>query len=141
MYRWYGYTSIAPKASLNSITLDVKGGKTVEFQDGSKIEYSPTQDIFQNTLFGTLLHQLIGRCDFKDEKNGIIGHYYLAQGGPTKKSPKDYLIGEISKDGKVISEMRGNYMGWIEFDGVRYFDVREMQNYKPTPLQDTVTCT
>jgi hypothetical protein len=32
-------------------------------------------------------------------------------------------------------------MGWIEFDGVRYFDVREMQNYKPTPLQDTVTCT
>ena len=32
-------------------------------------------------------------------------------------------------------------MGWIEFDGVRYFDVRDMQNFKPTPLPETITCT
>jgi len=45
-------------------------------------------------------------------------------------------VGEISKDGKVVSEIRGNYMGWIEFDGVRYFDVREMQNYKAVPIPE-----
>lgn len=139
-YRWYGYTTIKPKASLNSISLNVEGSKIVEFQDGSKIWYTPTQDIFQNTLFGTLVHQLVGRCDFKDDKNGITAYYYLGQGGPTKKSPKDYLIGEISKDGKVISQIKGNYMGWLEFDGIRYFDVRDMQNFKPSPLSESITC-
>jgi hypothetical protein len=82
----------------------------------------------------------VGRCDFKDEKNGITGHYFLGQGGPTKKSPKDYLVGEISKNGKVISEIRGNYMGWIEFDGERYFDVREMQNFKAFQIPESITC-
>ena len=118
----------------------MEGSKTVEFPDGSKIWYTPTQDLFQNTLFGTLVHQLVGRCDFKDEKNGITGHYFLGQGGPTKKSPKDYLVGEISKNGKVISEIRGNYMGWIEFDGERYFDVREMQNFKASQIPESITC-
>ena len=50
------------------------------------------------------------------------------------------MIGEISKDGKVVCEVRGNYMGWIEFDGVRYFDVREMQNYKAVPIPEEWTC-
>ena len=45
-YRWYGYTSLKPKASLNSISLNVEGSKTVEFPDGSKIWYTPTQDLF-----------------------------------------------------------------------------------------------
>ena len=45
-YRWYGYTSLSPKASLNSISLHVKGTKTVAFPDGSTIVYTPTQDIF-----------------------------------------------------------------------------------------------
>jgi|APGre2960657423_1045063.scaffolds.fasta_scaffold233530_1 hypothetical protein len=31
-------------------------------------------------------------------------------------------------------------MGWIEFDGQRYFDVREMQNYTAIPIQETATC-
>ena len=31
-------------------------------------------------------------------------------------------------------------MGWIEFDGVRYFDVREMQNYKAVPIPENFTC-
>ena len=31
-------------------------------------------------------------------------------------------------------------MGWIEFDGVRYFDVREMQNYKAVPIPEEWTC-
>ena len=42
LYRWYGYTSLAPKASFNSISLYVTGSKTVEFADGSKIVYTPT---------------------------------------------------------------------------------------------------
>lgn len=31
-------------------------------------------------------------------------------------------------------------MGWIEFDGVRYFDVREMQNFKAQPISECENC-
>lgn len=31
-------------------------------------------------------------------------------------------------------------MGWLEFDGVRYFDVRAMVNFKPQPISDDVKC-
>ena len=82
---------------------------------------------------------MVGRCDFKDEKNGITAHYFLGRGGP-KNGPKDYLIGEIQHNGKVVSELKGNYLGWLEFDGVRYFDVRSMQNYRPKPMSNDVKC-
>lgn len=42
----YGYTSLFPKLNFNSLSLNVGGNKTVEFNDGSKIVYTPTQDIF-----------------------------------------------------------------------------------------------
>ena len=33
-----------------------------------------------------------------------------------------------------MSELYGNYMGYIDFDGKRYWDVREMQNYDPVEI-------
>ncbi|MFN9904416.1 MAG: hypothetical protein ACK55Z_37705, partial [bacterium] len=92
------------------------------FKDGSKITYTPHQDKFQNTLFGTLNHLITGKCEFKDETNGITAYYEI--GGCGKKLAKDYFKGQILKDGKVVSELYGNYMGYIEFDGKRYWDVR-----------------
>jgi len=40
----------------------------------------------------------------------------------------DYLTGSIiDKDGTTISTLTGNYMGYINFDSDRFFDVREME--------------
>jgi hypothetical protein len=33
--------------------------------------------------------------------------------------------GEILKDGKKVCELFGNYMGFLDFDGIRYWDLRE----------------
>ena len=41
LYRWWGYSSFSPKAHMNSIDLVVKGGKWIEFQDGTIIHYTP----------------------------------------------------------------------------------------------------
>jgi len=46
----------------------------------------------------------------------------------TKKG-RDYVTGWIKKDGKTVSELSGTYMGYIEFDKVRYWDIRRMQNF------------
>ena len=42
---------------------------------------------------------------------------------------KDYFSGAIIKDGVKISEFRGNYMGYLDFDGVRYWDLRDQFKY------------
>jgi hypothetical protein len=88
-----------------------------------------------------MVHQLVGKCEFKDERNGFSGYYILGQGGPTKNSPKDYLTGEIFKDGVLVSKIRGNYMGYLDFDGVRYFDGRDMNNIESEPINVSATCT
>ena len=78
---------------MNSADLDVTGGKTIRFKDGGVITYNAPNDNFQNTLFGTLIHNLCGVCIFKDEKNNIEGSYNI--GGAGRKYPKDYFVGEI----------------------------------------------
>jgi len=69
----------------------VVGSKSVVFRDGSKITYTPHQDKFQNTLFGTLNHLITGKCEFIDENNGIQAFYEI--GGCGKKLAKDYFKG------------------------------------------------
>lgn len=64
----------------------------MEFPDGSSIVYNNQNDVFGNTLFGTMHHQLVGRIDFKDEKNGIKAEIIIGQ---EKKKPKDYFRGKI----------------------------------------------
>jgi len=40
--------------------------------------------------------------------------------------PQDFLVGALFKDGKKIGDIRGNYMGFLDIDGKRYFDAREI---------------
>lgn len=110
---------------MNSIDLDVKGCKTLTFKDGGCIKYTPHQDKFHNSLWGTLVHCLTGTCDFTDEQNGITATYTIGI-----KKGRDYFKGEIKKDGKVVSTLSGTYMGYIEWDGERWWDIRSMQNFK-----------
>lgn len=51
--------------------------------------------------------------------------------------PKDYFKGQILHRDKVVSEIYGNYMGYIDFDGIRYWDAREMKNFEPVPVPKT----
>lgn len=39
-YQWSGYSHFTPKASLNSASLKVAGGKTMRFKDGTVIKYN-----------------------------------------------------------------------------------------------------
>lgn len=63
--------------------------KHVEFKDGSKISYNPTNDQFKNTLIGTITHLLIGKCEYRDEVNNVYGFFELGKG--SKRQAKDYL--------------------------------------------------
>jgi hypothetical protein len=42
---------------------------------------------------------------------------------------QDYFSGEISVRGKKKVDVYGNYMGYMDFNGVRYLDTRETDSY------------
>lgn len=122
----WGWNSFTAKAWLNSATLYVDGHKIIEFPDGTKIEWNNQGDQLNNLFIGTLGHQLTGKIEFKDPKNNLYGWYEL---GNIKKKTQDYFTGEIFFHGKKILDIRGNYMGHMDVNGHRYFDVREVNKY------------
>ena len=124
LYRWSGYTQFNTRVHMNSIDVDVTGGKTIVFKDGAVIKYTPHQDKLHNTLFGTLVHCLCGTSEFSDPQNGIEAQYTIGI-----RKGRDYVSGWIKKDGVKVSELTGTYMGWIAFDGKRYWDIRRMNNF------------
>lgn len=70
---------------------------------------------------GTMKHETLGDILFKDEKNNIECTITI---GKVKKKPSDYFDGEIKVNGQVKSKVYGSYLGFIEFDGLRYWDFR-----------------
>ena len=94
LYRWSGYSSFTTRVHMNTIDLDVKGGKTIIFKDGGRITYTPHADKFVNTLWGTLSHNICGTSYFTDEANGVTAEYTIG----TKKG-RDYVKGEIKRNG------------------------------------------
>ena len=77
-------------------------------------------------------HQLIDGIDFKDEVNNC---YATLKFGTDSYKEQDWLTGEIVKNGKTVCRISGNYMGFIDFDGERYWDAREIDHWC-TPLED-----
>ena len=41
-------------------------------------------------------------------------------------------MGEIHLKGRKVSDINGNYMGFIDFDGKRYWDIRDQIIYEVT---------
>jgi hypothetical protein len=137
-YRFSGYTEIGVRMYWNSILLDVKGHKKVEFQDGSSITFNNQQDKFGNTFFGTCHHQLLGEISFWDEANQVEAFIDI---GGVKDKPKDYFSGYIKHKGQLVCErVFGTYMGYVDFDGERLFDLREApsQPVLDLPCEDSL---
>ena len=73
---------------------------------------------------------ITGRIEFKDETNGLTAWYEFGDGGK-KKNPKDYLKGQILKGKTEVCSIFGNMMGFLEFNGQRYWDVRYSPSFVP----------
>lgn len=75
-----------------------------------------------------------GILSFIDEGNG--NNYILnidircvVQLGKVKGKPTDYFEGEIKKGKTTLSKLYGSYMGFADFDGVRYWDARVIKPF------------
>ena len=65
---------------------------------------------------------MLGNIVFEDSKNGVTGYLDIGQ---VKGKSKDYFSGRVEQHGDIVCEnMTGNYMGYADFDGERYLDIR-----------------
>ncbi len=47
-----------------------------------------------------------------------------------KGKPSDYFKGEIQKQGKLVSQIYGSYLAFVEFDQKRYWDFKITKPFK-----------
>lgn len=81
---------------------------------------------------GQTVHSTIGSMEFTDEANKIS---CIIELGKVKKRPTDYIEAVITVNGQPVSKLTGTYLGWLEFDGKRYFDFRYTQPFQPELIQ------
>ena len=75
----------------------------------------------------TMRNETVGDIEIDDKKNNIK---CLIKLGTVSGQPTDFLEGMIIEDKKrIVSRLKGTYLGYLEFDGVRYWDAREAQSF------------
>lgn len=75
-------------------------------------------------MMGNMGHQLTGKIVLTDEANDIVAYY---EPGKYRLKTQDYICGDIKVRGKKVCDIYANYMGFCDFDKVRYWDIREME--------------
>ena len=51
---------------------------------------------------------------------------------------QDYFDGEIKRGGQTVAKINGNYMGYFDIDGVRYWDIRDKDMFfTPAEMRPT----
>lgn len=128
IYEFSMYSGYSAKASLNSIKVNVIGNKYIIFKDGTKITWNNMEDQISNTLIGTMSRQVTGKQEYIDETNNITAYIKT-----DVKKIQDYIEGKICMFGQEIYKITGNYNGFIDFNGKRYWDIRETTAFDVIP--------
>lgn len=123
-YKLTGWSQMSVKVGMQSANVHTQGYKQISFPDGQTIRFNNTGDYIFNIFMGNMGHQLTGKITFTDEANGIEGYY---EPGTYRMKTQDYVFGDIKVRGKKVCTVEGNYMGYLDFNKVRYWDIREME--------------
>jgi len=82
---------------------------------------------FEGVFMGTLRESTIGKLEMKEERLGLSLKLPF---GSVKKRPADYFEGSIMQHGKPVVSCRGTYLGFVSFDGKRYWDGRKVKPFR-----------
>jgi hypothetical protein len=126
-YIYSGYYVYAAKAGLNSLNVHNTGKRQVKFKDGQTITMNCLDERYSNTFIGTMRAETVGMMVFKDQENRLECEVRV---GEVSGKPSDYLEGFIMREGKVISQLTGTFLGHLDFDGRRYWDLRHSQTFQ-----------
>jgi hypothetical protein len=129
-YTYSGYYVFAAKAGFNTLNIHNTGRRQVKFRDGQVITMNCLDERYSNTFIGTMRHESVGLLTASDEANRLSCEVRI---GEVSGKPSDYLEGFIMREGKVISQLTGTYLGHLDFDSRRYWDLRHSRTFNVTP--------
>jgi hypothetical protein len=113
------------------------GKRCVDFKDGTHIDFNYCQDQYSNTFYGNFRHENLGDMFWNDVTHELRAEMSL--GGSAKSALSDYFEGEIKdKEGKVLSRFTGSYLSHIDFDGIRYWDIRRNIDIEEYPIKNQI---
>jgi len=145
MYEYYGFTTFDIGFGYNRMFLNTSGQRTLRFEDGGVIEIGFPKDRVSNVFWGTMHHETLGEQLFVDAANGIRCSITYAP-AHRKGLPTDFFEGAIERfdpkrpdaDGQLVSSVEGSWVGFCDFDGVRYWDSRSSQKQAISPPARTL---
>jgi hypothetical protein len=144
-YTCHGSQTFSVGWGYNKMFITSKGRRNMCFKDGSCISFDYPEDRWGNVFWGEMHHECLGVQTFEDEKNRIRCKIFFGNEGK-KGLPSDYFEGVIERydpanpdaEGtQVFSNVEGSWVGFCDFDKVRYWDVRtceKMPMSKPRNL-------
>ncbi|KRX07738.1 hypothetical protein PPERSA_05801 [Pseudocohnilembus persalinus] len=129
-YTYYGNYNYSSKAYMNSLELLNSGSRNVYFKkDGQKITYNFAKETYSGIFWGALKIETKGQLIFEDKQNKLKAIINFEKGFK-QQNYGDEFAGEITQDGKCVSQIRGSYISHIDFDNYRYFDYQTAKPFK-----------
>jgi len=134
-YSASGYLQFSVGFGYNKMLVTPQGERSVHFKDGTTITCDCPNDRILNVFWGQMCHETLGVQTFTDAKNGIRCRLEFGNPSGRKGVPSDYFEGVIEKydpcsadaPGEVLVRTEGSWVGFIDFGGVRYWDIRTTQ--------------
>lgn len=119
-YTYSGYYDIDVKAGLNSMAIRNKGKRVITYHTATPqtIHFDFPNDLYKGTFFGTTRLESLGTILFHDRTNHIKCEVKL---GGVRGKPSDFFLGEMTVEGQSVGSFRGSYLGYIDFDNLRYW--------------------
>jgi len=131
LYDFWGFTEFGVKFGYNRMFPTSKGQLHLKFnKDGHQFDIGLPQNKIENVFWGDMRHEVFNSQTFVDQRNSMRA--VVNYGPPNRVGlPSDYFEGVIEKfdpanpdkEGKVISNINGSWVGFVDFDKVRYWDV------------------
>jgi len=109
---------------LNAIGMRYEGTTWVTFSTGQTIAMSYPMEQLNGMMYGpNLRNEAVGKVHFEDSL-GMTCDILI---GGTTEHPTDYLEGTIKGPrGDVLGNLSGTYLGYLDIDGERFWDMRQV---------------
>lgn len=130
LYDFWGFTEFGVKFGYNRMFLTSKGQLVLKFKDGCTFDIGLSENKVSNVFWGDMRHELFNTQTFIDNTNNMRATVHYGPPGRVGL-PSDYFEGVLEKfdpanpdkEGQVISNISGSWVGFCDFDKVRYWDI------------------
>ena len=133
-YEFWGFTEFGAGFGYNRMFLKSKGLLQLKFKDGTLFEIGLSENKVENVFWGTMRHEIYGSQTFVDTTNNMRAVINYSPSGRVGL-PSDYFEGVLEKfdpaapdrEGQLISNITGSWVGFCDFDKVRYWDINTVE--------------